>query len=1356
MTRFPKSLQCCRSVTGFVFVFLMTCPSSLDPLWAQGEPRLDSSLRPPSKPTATSAESFQGFAGCLLSLPFDQTPPDAFLWAAGTESQAGSNARNDSSATANSRAQTGHVSDWPPVWKTFRPVQNSDPGQAIQLAGYETGSDAQVRPANPEPPRSLNLFSPGASPLKVPLKTPQPIQNTAMAGNLMVLHLQNAGEAGQVQSAVPPSAEQPAGANPAAQPVSPVNSVTEGAPVAPLSVDVVAGRKAAADERTELSDDVKAQLTKHYQRATELLTQKTDADKRAADLKAEKDNGPALIADAKTLLAQPAPRPDPEFPGNATVTELEQLRLADDERAAEARRNLEAWEAKAKTRSERKPQMPALIETTRKQVEDAEKAFTAAPPEGELPIVGIARRTEQEALILLLKSQLELYRIEQTRYEALNELFPLQRDLLTRTRSALDKRSEQWKAVLAEARRAESARQAQEARLKLQNADPTLRDLAEQNSLLTQRRKALQEFLATKTAELSAANATLTATEQKFRNISEKEHRAGLTTAIGLLLRNQRNHLPDARDYRQQHLRAEKDLVRLQTEQMLLEDERNDLGDIETQVETTLGTVDEAATEELRQMAHEMLTDRRKYLDDLLADYDSGVQTLGDTDVVCRRLVSTIEEYESYIDERVLWIRSAAPVDLSFPKRTLKTAQSFLTHRQWIELTDSVFADMQQAWVIYAGLLVAMSLILGLERRTRIMVAKMGDEARRQMGSGIPQTLLATFLTILMASAWPLLLGFCGWRLSFIDLDLATALTNAFYFSSAVLWQVNSLRRLCRNRGVADSFLEWPLPIVKSLRANLLLYLAYGVPLCFVVVAAETLDGGSGADTIGRVAFVCFCCLLTMTLRRMIRPNGPVIGDLLRSNPNSVMYRSRWLWYPLAVTSPLCLAGLALMGYLYTAEQLMVRLQLTICLSVVLLITYTMLMQWMLAAKRDLAIRQARARRAAALAAAQRDAAEDGTPSSPLPPFETPQVDLSLLNHQVLRIIQGTACILFLSVAWTIWGQMLPALQVFGRIELWSIVVNARETISAGEEGASAIREVTRVESVTLGHLLLSISVFTVALLASRNVPGLLELAVLQKLPMDHGGRNAITTLCRYAFVLAGTIVASNVIGVSWGSVQWLVAALTVGLGFGLQEIFANFVSGLIILFERPVRIGDVVTIDGLSGCVSRIQIRATTITDWDRKEYIVPNKEFVTGKLLNWTLSDKVNRVVIKVGVAYGTDTEQALAMLENIAIENPLVLSDPPPIVGFEGFGESCLDLVLRCYLANLDHRLKVITQLHVAIDRAFKEAGIEIAFPQRDLHIRSFPGSLNLSPQQASGTDSPSAELPDSDSGSWKRSA
>jgi potassium efflux system protein len=264
---------------------------------------------------------------------------------------------------------------------------------------------------------------------------------------------------------------------------------------------------------------------------------------------------------------------------------------------------------------------------------------------------------------------------------------------------------------------------------------------------------------------------------------------------------------------------------------------------------------------------------------------------------------------------------------------------------------------------------------------------------------------------------------------------------------------------------------------------------------------------------------------------------------------------------------------------------------------------------------------------------------------------------------------------------------------------------------------------------VTLSDLGLAILIAVVTFVLSRNGPGLLEMSVLQQLPLDASVRYAITTLVSYAIVLIGTIAACSTIGLQWSQIQWLATALTFGLAFGLQEIFANFVAGLIILLERPIRVGDIVTVDEVSGVVSRIRIRATSITNWDRKEYVVPNKEFITGRLLNWTLSDKINRIVINVGLAYGSDTELARELLLAAAAEHPLVLKDPNPMATFEGFGDNSLNFVLRAFLPSLENRLDVVHELHTAIDRSFRSAGLEIAFPQRDLHIRSIPTALRL---------------------------
>jgi potassium efflux system protein len=204
-------------------------------------------------------------------------------------------------------------------------------------------------------------------------------------------------------------------------------------------------------------------------------------------------------------------------------------------------------------------------------------------------------------------------------------------------------------------------------------------------------------------------------------------------------------------------------------------------------------------------------------------------------------------------------------------------------------------------------------------------------------------------------------------------------------------------------------------------------------------------------------------------------------------------------------------------------------------------------------------------------------------------------------------------------------------------------------------------------------------------------------------------------------------VASSSAIGLRWSSIQWLVAALGVGLGFGLQEIFANFVSGIILLFEQPIRVGDVITLDGVTGSVSKIRMRATTLVNWDRQELIIPNKDLITGKLLNWTLSDTTNRIQLRIRLAYGSDTDKACRILRGLCDAHPNIMKDPAATVVFDEFGESAVGITIRAFLANLEVRLDTLHELHTQIYQSLSEAGLEMAFPQRDLHIRSLPTQL-----------------------------
>jgi potassium efflux system protein len=229
-----------------------------------------------------------------------------------------------------------------------------------------------------------------------------------------------------------------------------------------------------------------------------------------------------------------------------------------------------------------------------------------------------------------------------------------------------------------------------------------------------------------------------------------------------------------------------------------------------------------------------------------------------------------------------------------------------------------------------------------------------------------------------------------------------------------------------------------------------------------------------------------------------------------------------------------------------------------------------------------------------------------------------------------------------------------------------------------------------------------------------------LTIILLKRLQMSAGSRYTVVTLTRYGIGGAGVIYIADSLGFSWSQIQWLVAALGVGIGFGLQEIVANFISGIIILFERPIRLGDVVTVDTTVGVVTRIRIRATTIRDFDGKELLVPNKEFISSRLLNWSLSDPINRIILPVGVAYGSDVGLAMHLMQQAAENEPLVLAEPRVTVTFDSFGDNSLLLNLRCFVNSVDDRLTAKTRLHLAIDKAFREAQISISFPQRDVHL------------------------------------
>jgi potassium efflux system protein len=542
-----------------------------------------------------------------------------------------------------------------------------------------------------------------------------------------------------------------------------------------------------------------------------------------------------------------------------------------------------------------------------------------------------------------------------------------------------------------------------------------------------------------------------------------------------------------------------------------------------------------------------------------------------------------------------------------------------------------------------------------------------------------------------------------SWRLGVVPTELTfpAAVAEALYVAGVILAILCILLNVCRARGLAEVHFHWSPDANAVLRRYLRTVTALVFPLVFLVVLTNRQSQILEVSSLGRLLLILALAVVTVFCGLLFRPNGP-LGKRWYRTREGMLFRLRYIWYAATVLMPLAMMVLAWVGYYSLALRLTWEMTISSWFIVALLLLNGLMLRWLTVLFYTVTTR--RQRRAGAT-----------------PEDSGLDVDVTSLreqSRQVLRFVMGAVLILGL---WGIWSDSLPTLRRVGRVPLW----NAPKTVTvetADKDGRPVPETEVRMEPVTVGDVIVAGLILVLTFIAARSASGLLRVLILRRLTMDKGAKYAVTVLLRYTIAVVGVVISLSLLGLRWGSIQWLVAAMTVGLGFGLQEIFANVVSGLIILFERPIRIGDTVTVGDTVGTVTKLRIRATTIMDWDCKELIVPNREFVTNRLVNWTLSDKILRVILRVGIAYGSDTELAERLLHEVAEGQNLILKTPGPIVLFTGFGDNALNFELRVYIRGIDSYLKVWHETNMAIDKAFRENNITIAFPQRDTHLNT----------------------------------
>lgn len=704
---------------------------------------------------------------------------------------------------------------------------------------------------------------------------------------------------------------------------------------------------------------------------------------------------------------------------------------------------------------------------------------------------------------------------------------------------------------------------------------------------------------------------------------------------------------------------------------------------------------DPNAQKELRSALELLVDARRELLDKLNNQLGNQISGSINLQMDQQQLRSVVSSLENTLAQQIFWVSSNKPINLNwfsaFPSQAVAEFQGVKLN--WSN--ENLLIGAKKSLPVLIGLILFGSILIWQRKKLDIQFEKLnGDINKLNKDSQLhtPLALGIVFLKTLPLSCFVLAIGY--WLINSFNVQQEFIWSFAWQF--AVFWLMFEWSyRLMSDNGVAVKHFKIPVERVQQNRKRLLrlsfpmlpiiLLSAYGInnPLLLV------------GDVIGQlVAIISLFCISLCAL--------PFCREMWQEKGNHVV---RTVVITLLTFSPLILMGLVIFGYYYTALRLANRWIDSLYLLMLWFIAYHASLRGLTVAARRLAYRRALERRQAMLK--EKKEGEDNS----LEPIQEPPMDMDLINQQSLRLTTMILFIIFASSFYGIWSDFITVFTYLDGITLWNYTLPT-------ELG-------NVVKAVTVADLLLSVSIMAISWFMTRNLPGLLEVLILSRIKLQQGASYAITTILTYVIIAIGTIVSLGILGVAWEKLQWLAAALTVGLGFGLQEIFANFVSGLIILFERPVRIGDTVTIGTYSGTVSRIRIRATTVTDFDRKEVIIPNKAFVTERLINWTLSDTVTRIIIQVGVAYGSDLEKVKAILMKAAKDNIRVMTEPEPVVLFTEFGASTLNHELRFYVRTLGDRSIAIDEVNRAIDKLCNKNNINIAFNQLDVYLHNKQG-------------------------------
>ncbi|EPK6569757.1 miniconductance mechanosensitive channel MscM [Klebsiella pneumoniae] len=1070
-------------------------------------------------------------------------------------------------------------------------------------------------------------------------------------------------------------------------------------------------------EQAKAEKPAQPETVEVLQSALNALEERKSSLERARQYQDVIDNFPKLFQSLRAQLNNLSEEPR-QVPTGLTADALNQEILQVSSQLLESSRQAQQEQGRAREIADSLNQLPQQQTDARRQLNEVERRIGTQTGNNALAQAQNLALQAESARLKALVDELDLAQLSANN-----------RQELSRARSELaQKQSEQLDAYLQALRNLQNSLRQREAEKALEstellaeNSENLPPDITAQFKVNRELSQALnqqaQRMDLVASQQRQATNQTLQV-RQALNTLREQSQWLGSSNLLGEALRAQVARLPE----RPRPQQLDTEMAQLRVQRLRFED----LLSKQPQLRQIRQADGEPLTSEQNKILQAQLRTQNELLNSLLRGGDTLMLELTKLKVANGQLEDALKEINEATHRYLFWTSDVSPIGFSWPLEIVQDLRRLISLDTISELGKAsamMLTSKETLLPLFAALL-----LVGFSISSRRHFTRFLERSSARVGKVTQDhfwlTLRTVFWSILVASPLPVLWMTLGYGLqSAWPFPLAVAIGDGVTATVPLLWVVMICATFARPNGLFIAHFGWPRSRVAKAMRYYLMSIGLIVPLIMALIMFDNLNDREFSASLGRLCFLLICGALAVVTLSLKHAGIPLYLDKEGNGDNMV---NRLLWN-LMLGAPLVAMLAAAVGYLATAQALLARLETSVAIWFLLLVVYHIIRRWMLIQRRRLAFDRARHRRAEILAQRARGEDEPVHVSSPEGSVETEvsEVDLDAISTQSLRLVRSLLMLIALLSVIVLWSEIHSAFGFLENISLWDVT--------------STVQGVESLEPITLGAVLIAILVLIITTQLVRNLPALLELAILQHLDLTPGTGYAITTITKYLLMLVGGLVGFSMIGIEWSKLQWLVAALGVGLGFGLQEIFANFISGLIILFEKPIRIGDTVTIRDLTGSVTRINTRATTISDWDRKEIIVPNKAFITEQFINWSLSDSVTRVVLTVPAPVDADTEEVTKILIAAAHRCSLVIDTPAPEAFLVDLQQGIQIFELRIFAAEMGHRMPLRHEMHQLILAGFREHGIDMPFPPFQMRLESIDGRQSSKTMTSAGKTS-----------------